>query len=40
MHGRSLNLSEGTANTPSQEELRIVSDNISFGFLINISNKQ
>jgi hypothetical protein len=40
MHGRSLNLSEGTANTPSQEELRIVSDNISFGLLINISNKQ
>ena len=40
MHGTSLNLSEGTANTPSQEELRIVSDNISFGLLINISNKQ
>jgi len=37
MRGRSITLKEGTANTPGQEELRIVSDNISFGLLINIS---
>jgi hypothetical protein len=40
MHGRSLDLSEGTANTADQEELRIVSDNISFGLLLNISNRR
>ena len=40
MHGRSLTLKEGTANTADQERLRIVSDNISFGLLLNISNKQ
>jgi hypothetical protein len=36
MRGRSLKLKEGTANTADQEELRIVSDNISFGLLLNI----
>ncbi|MDB9732879.1 PorT family protein [Polaribacter sp.] len=40
MRGKSLKLKEGTANTADQEELRIVSDNISFGLLINISNNQ
>jgi hypothetical protein len=40
MHGRSFNLKEGTANTADQEELRIVSDNISFGLLLNISNRR
>ncbi len=39
MHGRNLKLKEGTVNTADQEELRIVSDNISFGLLINISKK-
>lgn len=39
MRGRSITLKEGTANTLDQEELRIVSDNISFGLLINIENK-
>jgi len=39
MRGRSITLKEGTANTSDQEELRIVSDNISFGLLINISKK-
>lgn len=40
MHGRSLNLREGTANIADQEELRIVSDNISFGLLLNILNRR
>lgn len=39
MRGRSITLKEGVANTPDQEELRIVSDNISFGLFINISKK-
>lgn len=39
MRGRSITLKEGTAVTSDQEELRIVSDNISFGLLINISKK-
>jgi hypothetical protein len=38
MHGRSLTLKEGTAVTSDQEVLRYVSDNVSFGFLINIEN--
>jgi hypothetical protein len=37
MHGRSLKLKEGTAVTSDQEELRYVSDNISFGLLINVA---
>ncbi len=37
MYGRSLTLKEGTANTTDQEELRIVSKNLSFGLLINLS---
>ena len=40
MHGKSLKLKEGTANTADQEELRIVSDNISYGLLLNISKKE
>ena len=40
MHGKSLKLKEGTASTTDQEELRIVSDNISFGLLLNISKKE
>jgi len=39
MRGRSITLKEGASNTPDQEELRIVSDNISFGLLINIEKK-
>ena len=39
MHGKSLKLKEGTAVTENQEELRYVSDNISFGLLINIAKK-
>ncbi|AMC11463.1 hypothetical protein Lupro_09380 [Lutibacter profundi] len=39
MRGKSLKLKEGTAVTNDQEELRYVSDNISFGLLINISKK-
>jgi len=39
MHGKSLKLKEGTAVTNDQEELRYVSDNISFGLLINIAKK-
>jgi len=39
MHGKSLKLKEGTAVTDDQEELRYVSDNISFGLLINIAKK-
>jgi hypothetical protein len=39
MHGKSLKLKDGTANTDDQEELRYVSDNISFGLLINIAKK-
>ena len=39
MRGKSITLKEGTADTLDQEELRIVSDNISFGLLINISKK-
>lgn len=39
MHGKSLALKNGTANTVDQEELRIVSNNISFGLLIHIAKK-
>lgn len=39
MHGRSLMLRLGTAITEDQETLRYVSDNVSFGLLINISKK-
>jgi len=39
MHGKSLKLKDGTAGTDDQEELRYVSDNISFGLLINIAKK-
>jgi len=39
MHGKSLKLKDGTAVTDDQEELRYVSDNISFGLLINIAKK-
>ncbi|WP_372793988.1 outer membrane beta-barrel protein [Lutibacter sp.] len=39
MRGRSITLKEGVANTADQEELRIVSDAISFGLLINIAKK-
>ena len=39
MHGKSLALKEGTAVTSDQEELRIVSNNVSFGLLINIAKK-
>jgi len=39
MHGRSLKLRQGTAVTDDQETLRYVSDNVSFGLLINISKK-
>jgi hypothetical protein len=37
MHGRSLKLENGSAVTSDLEELRYVSDNISFGLLINLS---
>jgi hypothetical protein len=39
MHGRSLKLRQGTAVTDDQETLRYVTDNVSFGLLINISKK-
>ncbi|MBT8318086.1 MAG: outer membrane beta-barrel protein [Lutibacter sp.] len=39
MYGKSLKLKDGTANTNDQEELRIISKNVSFGLLINLSNK-
>ena len=39
MRGKSLKLKDGTAVTDDQEELRYVSDNISFGLLINIAKK-
>ncbi len=39
MRGKSITLKEGTSNTQDQEELRIVSDAISFGLLIDISKK-
>jgi hypothetical protein len=39
MHGRSLKLRQGTAVTDDQETLRYVSENVSFGLLINISQK-
>jgi hypothetical protein len=39
MRGKSITLKEGVANTLDEEELRIVSDNISFGLLVNISKK-
>ena len=37
MHGRSLMLKEGTAVSEDQETLRYVSDTVSFGLLINLS---
>lgn len=37
MHGKSLTLKEGNSNTSDQEELRIISDNVSFSLLINLS---
>ena len=40
MYGRSLKLKEGTANTDDQEELRLVSKNLSFGLLINLPKKK
>lgn len=39
MRGKSLKLKDGTAVTDDQEGLRYVSDNISFGLLINIAKK-
>lgn len=39
MRGKSLKLKDGMAVTDDQEELRYVSDNISFGLLINIAKK-
>ena len=36
MRGKSFNLAEGTAVTSDQEEIRIVSDNISFGLFIEL----
>ena len=38
MRGNSLTLKDGTAVTSDKEELRYVSDNVSFGFLINLEN--
>lgn len=38
MYGKSLTLKSGTDSTATLEELKIVSKNISFGLLINISN--
>ncbi len=40
MYGRSLKLKDGTANTDDQEELRLVSKNVSFGLLINLPKKK
>ena len=36
MQGRSFNLKEGTTNISDQESLRIISNNIGFGVLINL----
>ena len=36
MQGRSFNLKEGTTNVSDQESLRIISNNIGFGVLINL----
>jgi hypothetical protein len=40
MNGRSLIIRQVTAVTDNQETLRYLSDNVSFGLLINISKKQ
>ncbi|MBI9042682.1 outer membrane beta-barrel protein [Lutibacter sp.] len=40
MYGKSLKLKDGTSNTDDQEELRIISKNVSFGLLINLSEQK